>query len=113
MSDLRALAQADLDDDTDGHTAHVHALESALGLAHYSISDDRTSRAILAAIASAERRGRAEVFGQLLTEFKRESQSATDRARYSCDERKEGYAMAMRDALLVVQAIAERETRHE
>lgn len=47
----------------------------------------------------------------MVSAMKREFQSASDKARVSNDPTREGYAMAMRDALKVVQAVAERETR--
>lgn len=47
----------------------------------------------------------------MVSAMKREFQSASDKARASSDPTREGYAMAMRDALRVVQAVAERETR--
>ena len=53
----------------------------------------------------------AWVADAMVSAMKREFQSASDKARVSNDPTREGYAMAMRDALKVVQAVAERETR--
>lgn len=57
--------------------------------------------------------GRSDLAREFVDTFKRESQSASDKARVTTDRTKEGYAMAMRDALRIVQAIAEREVRHD
>lgn len=53
--------------------------------------------------------GRYELAREIVDTLKREFQSASDKARTSTDRTKEGYSMAMRDALRIAQAIADRE----